>query len=87
MAVKKPLVESSGIVQEIASGDFVQVPSGAIANGATSPDPGGTSARGVMMWSTSLSDLVIWNGTQWNRLSSSSTFDYGTSLSLNYLLR
>lgn len=35
----------------------------AIAAGATTPNPG---IVGVQIWSTTLSDLVIWNGTSWN---------------------
>lgn len=39
----------------------------AVAEGATSPNPGLT---GVVAWSTSLSKLVAWNGSTWNAVAS-----------------
>lgn len=42
---------------------FANLPSFAIANGATTPNPG---LSGVWAWSTTLSSPVFWNGTAWS---------------------
>lgn len=39
--------------------------SGALAEGATGPDPGGSAAHGVRAYSTSLGRLMEWRGTFW----------------------
>lgn len=68
MAIRKNLVEVSGVISELPSGDYIQVASSAVAEGATSPDPGGTSARGVTLWSTTTNALMRWGGTSWSRI-------------------
>lgn len=45
---------------------FLQPPQLAISEGATTPNPGGTAACGVIAWSTTLSANVRWSGTAWN---------------------
>lgn len=40
-------------------------PAAAIAEGATTPDPGGSAAHGVRLYSTTLSRMVEWTGTFW----------------------
>lgn len=42
---------------------FANLPAFAIANGATTPNPG---FSGVWAWSTTLSLPVLWNGTAWS---------------------
>lgn len=37
----------------------------AVAAGAVLPDPGGASAAGVIIWSTTTSSHLKWNGTAW----------------------
>ena len=37
----------------------------AIALNAVTPDPGGASAAGVMVWSTTTGNYVKWTGTAW----------------------
>lgn len=49
---------------------FLAPPQLAIAEGATTPDPGGTAARGAIVWSTTLSAVVRWSGTAWNAMAS-----------------
>jgi len=43
--------------------NFRGLPDLAIANGATTPNPG---FPGVLVWSTTLASIVSWNGTSWN---------------------
>ncbi len=52
-------------------GGFQIPPNLAIAEGATTPDPGGTTARGVVVWSTTLNSLVQWTGAAWTAVGSS----------------
>lgn len=47
---------------------FANLPAFAIANGATTPNPG---FSGVWAWSTTLSLPVLWNGTTWSAYSPS----------------
>lgn len=42
---------------------FEALPSLAIAEGATTPDPG---QSGVWVWSSTLGRPVMWNGTNWS---------------------
>lgn len=44
---------------------FLVPPNLAIAAGATTPDPGGTAARGVTVWSTTENALIRWSGSSW----------------------
>lgn len=37
----------------------------AVALNATTPDPGGASAIGVIIWSTTTASLLRWSGTAW----------------------
>lgn len=48
------------------------LPELAIAEGATSPDPGGKS----VVWSTTASKYLGWNGTSWEALGTSGTLTY-----------
>lgn len=41
----------------------------AIASGATTPDPGGATVAGIVIWSTTTSSLLRWSGTAWNPVS------------------
>lgn len=45
--------------------DFAELPSLALSEGATSPDPG---QAGALAWSTSTTAVMRWNGTAWNAL-------------------
>lgn len=45
---------------------FESLPQLAIAEGATSPDPG---TPGVLAWSTTLTSLVLWDGSNWSSFS------------------
>lgn len=42
---------------------FESLPSLAIAEGATTPNPGQT---GVWVWSTTINRPIMWNGTNWS---------------------
>ena len=59
---------------------FKSLPSIAVSEGATTPNPGTT---GVWAWSTTLSKPVYWNGTLWSSIttgsSGSSTVYSGTA--------
>ena len=57
MAVRKPLVQVGGSVQELPAGDAM-LTSLAINSGDTSPNPG---ADGVIVWSTTLRTEVEWD--------------------------
>lgn len=37
----------------------------AIAEGATTPDPGGAAAKGAVVWSTTTATMLKWNGAAW----------------------
>lgn len=50
---------------------FKGPPQLAIAAGATTPNPG---ISGVTVWSTTLGSMVIWDGSTWELLSSSSSY-------------
>lgn len=54
---------------------FVAPPSLAVAAGATTPDPGGTAARGVLIWSTTTGSLLQWSGTAWLSLAAGLPYD------------
>ena len=64
---------------------FVAPPRLAIADGATTPDPGGADASGASVWSTTTNSLLIWTGTAWAALAGGSpgenpvTYDAGDS--------
>jgi hypothetical protein len=49
---------------------YVVPPNLAIAEGATTPDPGGVAARGAVIWSTITGSLLRWSGTAWGAVSS-----------------
>jgi len=38
----------------------------AVADGAITPDPGGTSAKGAVCWSSTTSRLMSWDGSRWS---------------------
>ena len=41
---------------------YESLPSAAISEGATTPDPG---LSGVRVWSTTLSKVMVWDGSKW----------------------
>lgn len=61
MAAKRPLVHSGGSFVELPDADSVRLGEQAIAAGATSPNPGAK----VIVWSTTESAWIGWNGTAW----------------------
>lgn len=61
MTAKRPLVLDSGSLAELGTSDSVAMPSLAIANGATTPNPGSKT----IIWSTTESALMAWNGSSW----------------------
>jgi hypothetical protein len=62
MPARRPLVQVAGALQELPTSDMLAVPSLAISEGATAPDPG---IVGVSVWSTTLGKPVYWQGTLW----------------------
>lgn len=62
MAARKPVVLVGGNLNELATNDYLGVASLAIAEGATTPDPGIT---GVLVYSSTTARLMEWSGTAW----------------------
>lgn len=72
MATVRPLIRyaDTGQLEQLRAGNHVAVAQIAVTEGATTPDPGGTAARGVIAWSTTLGANVRWSGTAWNAMAS-----------------
>lgn len=50
-----------------------QIPQAAINIGDTTPDPGGAAAAGVERWSTTINEIVRWDGAAWGALLTSTS--------------
>lgn len=61
MAAKRPLVHSGGSFVELPDADTLRLTQLAVADGATTPDPGSP----VWAWSTTENAPVYWSGSAW----------------------
>jgi hypothetical protein len=61
MAAKRPLVQAAGAVVELSNTDTLRLTQLAVADGATTPDPGAP----VWAWSTTENAPVYWTGSAW----------------------